>query len=929
MLKEGKKKSFKKLLLKSAVVISLFGTGIFVQDSTVFSESNAVTSQSQVSMKDGTILHAWCWSFNTIRDNMKAIKDAGYTSVQTSPINAVVAGKGGDKSLSNWYYHYQPTLYTIGNYQLGTEAEFIEMNKVAEEYGIKIIVDAVLNHTTSDYNQVDSYIKSIPNWTHGNAQVKNWNDRYEVTQKALLGLYDWNTQSSDVQQYLLQFLKKAVADGADGFRYDAAKHIELPGEYGSNFWNVILNNGSEFQYGEVLQDGISNDAGYANLMSITASNYGQQIRNALRDRRMNSGNLANYQASVDPSKLVLWVESHDNYANDDKESTWMSDEDIKLGWAMITARAKGTPLFFSRPVGGGNGNRFPGQSKIGDAGSNLYKDTSVAAVNKFHNAMVGESEYIRNPNGDEQVVMIERGTKGAVLVNLVNNDKNLNSETKLANGTYTDKISGKTFTVSNNRITGNIPSRSVVVLYQGEDTPSTTSSVSISGYKEGVNRISEPKEVTLKSSNVKSATYKINDGSEVDFKDGTKLTVGQDLKIGESVTITLTMTDASGKVSSKKYTFTKEDPNAQTTIYFDNPDNWSTVYAYMYSSKDTKLLGEWPGTQMTKDNSGRYSISVPKSYESDGVKVLFTNNQGAQYPQNVGFDLKVNGIYSKTGLTGTASEVEYKEEVVKENIPFETQTKENPELTKGETKTISEGKDGVKEVTYKVEYTDGVETAREKISEKTVTEATPKVVEVGTKEKEADEAIASRVYFNNSQNWNKVYAYVYDSQGKPVVGTWPGKEMSKDEYGYYIELSKDLSGGKIIFNNPDTKVQYPAQNKAGYDIELGHIYDIDGKHQAVLPEEGVTRITFDNPGGWDAANVYAYYGNPIQMPLGAWPGKAMTKDSQGNFYIDLPKTYADSNVKILFNKPNSNVQFPSAVGFEFSLDGHYTKDGLK
>lgn len=929
MLKKGKKKSFKKLLLKSAVVISLFGTGIFVQDSTVFSESNAVTSQSQVSMKDGTILHAWCWSFNTIRDNMKAIKDAGYTSVQTSPINAVVAGKGGDKSLSNWYYHYQPTLYTIGNYQLGTEAEFIEMNKVAEEYGIKIIVDAVLNHTTSDYNQVDSYIKSIPNWTHGNAQVKNWNDRYEVTQKALLGLYDWNTQSSDVQQYLLQFLKKAVADGADGFRYDAAKHIELPGEYGSNFWNVILNNGSEFQYGEVLQDGISNDAGYANLMSITASNYGQQIRNALRDRRMNSGNLANYQASVDPSKLVLWVESHDNYANDDKESTWMSDEDIKLGWAMITARAKGTPLFFSRPVGGGNGNRFPGQSKIGDAGSNLYKDTSVAAVNKFHNAMVGESEYIRNPNGDEQVVMIERGTKGAVLVNLVNNDKNLNSETKLANGTYTDKISGKTFTVSNNRITANIPSRSVVVLYQGEDTPSTTSSVSISGYKEGVNRISEPKEITLKSSNVKSATYKINDGSEVDFKDGTKLTVGQDLKIGESVTITLTMTDASGKVSSKKYTFTKEDPNAQTTIYFDNPDNWSTVYAYMYSSKDTKLLGAWPGTQMTKDNSGRYSISVPKSYESDGVKVLFTNNQGAQYPQNVGFDLKVNGIYSKTGLTGTASEVEYKEEVVKENIPFETQTKENPELTKGETKTISEGKEGVKEVTYKVEYTDGVETAREKISEKTVTEATPKVVEVGTKEKEADEAIASRVYFNNSQNWNKVYAYVYDSQGKPVVGTWPGKEMSKDEYGYYIELSKDLSGGKIIFNNPDTKVQYPAQNKAGYDIELGHIYDIDGKHQAVLPEEGVTRITFDNPGGWDAANVYAYYGNPIQMPLGAWPGKAMTKDSQGNFYIDLPKTYADSNVKILFNKPNSNVQFPSAVGFEFSLDGHYTKDGLK
>ena len=48
---------------------------------------------------------------------MQAIKDAGYTSVQTSPINQVVVGNGGNKSLKNCYYQYQPTLHTIGNYQ--------------------------------------------------------------------------------------------------------------------------------------------------------------------------------------------------------------------------------------------------------------------------------------------------------------------------------------------------------------------------------------------------------------------------------------------------------------------------------------------------------------------------------------------------------------------------------------------------------------------------------------------------------------------------------------------------------------------------------------------------------------------------------------------------------------------------------------------
>ena len=537
-LKKKMKKSLGSLLILTAI-----GAGGLVQ-------VKVVNADEQVSMKDGTILHAWCWSFNTIKDNMQAIKDAGYTSVQTSPINTVVAGEGGNKSLKNWYYQYQPTIYKIGNYQLGTEEEFKEMNRVADQYGIKIIVDAVLNHTTSDYNQISQEIKNIPNWTHGNTGISNWHNRYDVTQNALLTLYDWNTQNEYVQQYLLNYLKQAVADGADGFRYDAAKHIELPGEYGSNFWNVILNNGSEFQYGEILQDDVSNDAGYGKLMSITASNYGQKIRSALKDRHISAGNLMNYQVSgVDAANLVTWVESHDNYANDDQESTWMNDSDIRLGWAMITARAKGTPLFFSRPVGGGNGTRFPGQSQIGDAGSNLYKDATVTAVNKFHNAMVGESEYLRNPGGDEQVAMIERGTKGAVIVNLVDGDKQINSETNLADGTYTDKVSGRQFNVSNGRITGSVPSRSAVVLY--DDQASQAAQVSVDGYKEGDNSISKATEVTLKAKNADSATYKLGNGQEVAYKDGDKVTVGEGLEAGQSTTLTLTATGADGQSTTK------------------------------------------------------------------------------------------------------------------------------------------------------------------------------------------------------------------------------------------------------------------------------------------------------------------------------------------------------------------------------------------
>lgn len=931
-------------LVKKAVsvtlVLSMFaGIEQAFTITSVNGETIVASSNQQVSMKDGTVLHAWCWSFNSIKENMAAIKEAGYTSVQTSPINAVVVGNGGDKKFTEqWYYHYQPTAYTIGNYQLGTEAEFIEMNRVAEQYGIKIIVDAVLNHTTSDYNAISSEVKSIPKWTHGNTKIENWGSRWDVTQNSLLQLWEWNTQNPEVQQYLLKFLKNAVADGADGFRYDAAKHIELPGEYpnefGSNFWNVILNNGSEFQYGEVLQDNISRDADYANLMSITASQYGHSIREILRNRNANAGNLGNYQAGVDPSKLVLWVESHDTYANgktdSESESAWMSDEDLKLGWAMITARAKGTPLFFSRPVGGGNGKRFPEQTKIGDAGSNLYKDPTIVAVNKFHNAMVGQSEYIRNPNGDTNVAMIERGTQGAVIANLSDSEKSLNTETKLANGTYTDQISGKTYTVSNGRLSGSIARRSVLVLTKGDDN---LASLSVQGYQEGSHTfLTDTLNLTLQTSNTSEATYSVNNGAPIKFENGKVITIGSQVQFGETVTVTLSAKNAKGETVQSVYRFTKEDPNANTTIRFENPDKWTDVFVYMYNAKGDKLLGAWPGTKMEKDGTGLLAITLPKSYETDGVKVLFSNNKGAQYPQSLGFEFKSGGTYSKDGLVPEKPKSEFKEENEELPIPFETEYVDNPELEKGQKVTRVEGQDGVKTITYRSEYIGDQLVSKTKISETVSKEPVTQVVEVGTKVSNIEQKIAHRVYFNNSQGWSKVYAYVYDNKGVPLVGNWPGKEMSQDEYGYYIELGEEFAGGKVIFNNPDTKVQFPAQNKPGYDLELGQVYELDGSHRAVLPEpvaEDFTRITFENPGGWSAANVYAYYGNPIQLPLGAWPGQAMLKDSKGHFYIDLPEEYANSNVKLLFNKPNSTIQFPVSVGFDFKVDGHYTKDGLK
>ena len=92
----------------------------------------------------GAILHAFCWSFQTIKENMKQIADAGFTMVQTSPANKCFVGDDGGLEIfgkGKWYYHYQPVEWTIGNYQLGSKADFIAMTTEARKYGITVLVD--------------------------------------------------------------------------------------------------------------------------------------------------------------------------------------------------------------------------------------------------------------------------------------------------------------------------------------------------------------------------------------------------------------------------------------------------------------------------------------------------------------------------------------------------------------------------------------------------------------------------------------------------------------------------------------------------------------------------------------------------------------------------------------------------------------------
>lgn len=656
------------LMVISAFTFSL--SSVSFNAAEVQTDTTSVSEQSNPyglteNISDGVILHAWCWSFNTIKANLQNIAEAGYTSVQTSPINQCIVGDNGGMQLygdGKWYYHYQPTLYTIGNYQLGTLEEFESLCSEADKYGISIIVDVVANHCSSDYNAISSEIKELPGGAfHSGFGIGDYNNRYQCTQGQLLSLYDLNTQNTNVQQMILNYLKSCVAAGANGFRFDAAKHIELPDDapdngidFASDFWPVVLNNGSEFQYGEILQDSGSRTAAYAEYMSVTASSYGSVLREAVKSGNFNASNLESYRSDGAPTnKLVTWVESHDNYTGD---GTWnqLDSQDIRQAWAVIAARGDTTPLFFNRPDGSSTTDQW-GKNQIGIAGDDNYCHPEVVAVNQFRNAMVGLPNKLSNPTGSDSVLMIERGSAGAVIINASDSDVTLDCATDVANGDYEDNATGAAFKVTNGKLQGTVKAGAVAVIYNSELVKLPTVSISQSG-----GEFRGTLTLTLTARNTTTATYKIGNSSAVNFTTGDTITIGADMAENTSVDITLYGENEEGE-DTKTYTFTKlATPfiDGETVVYFDNSKyNWSSVCLYAYyrdSNNNVIENNSWPGIPMTDLGGDMYGYVLDESWNYSTAHVIFNNNNnGTQYPSGEGYEISKgeSKIFNGSGLS--------------------------------------------------------------------------------------------------------------------------------------------------------------------------------------------------------------------------------------------------------------------------------------
>ena len=669
-------------------------------ESTLATASQAAKYGLADDIQDGAILHAWCWSFNTIKENMKDIAAAGFTTVQTSPANECKDTYSNMKLMGNdeingtdgcWWWQYQPTDWKIGNYQLGSRDDFKAMCAEADKYGIKVIVDVIPNHTTPDLAKVsDNLYNAVggkDNLYHANGfkEITQWGNRYECTTGQMGGLPDVNTENPDFQAYFLKYLNDLIACGADGFRYDTAKHIGVPSDpldkksTRNNFWPVVtgeesangvtLSDKNVFTYGEVLQGDNVPESEYAKYMRMTASSYGESLRGAVTGNSFDVDTISNWR-HASPGRLVTWVESHDTYCNAGVSSR-MTDEQLRLAWAVIAARKDGTPLFYSRPDGsnGASGNRW-GNNVLGAKGNNEFKSTEVREVNLFRNAMAGKSEYLRNPGKDSQILQIDRGTEGTVIINLKEESVNINSDTKMNDGTYKDQVSGRTFTVSNGKISGTLDKRKVAVIYNKDQE-----SVGISSTTGSNSFSTDTLDVKLSAKNVQNATYTTSEGASGSYTDGDIIAVGAKSQIGDTITVTVKGTGTKGEVTdSAEFKKTEKDPylkyiDGSYDVYIKKPDGWGDkINCYAYVDEKTNN-GKWPGVEMKYLGEGVYAYNLPDDFKN--ASIIF-NDGVSQYPAAQQAGLEFTKGQSMAYINGSWTKVEKKADDIK--ITFSADT---------------------------------------------------------------------------------------------------------------------------------------------------------------------------------------------------------------------------------------------------------------
>ncbi|MDE5778700.1 MAG: leucine-rich repeat protein [Lachnospiraceae bacterium] len=890
-------------------------------------------------IQGSSILHCWNWSYKTIEENMEIIAECGYTAVQTSPAQQPkdytyqgnvcsevgypgVAGKG------NWWKMYQPVTFNVcdnGQTWLGTKAELESMCATAEKYGIKVIVDIVANHLgnisgwqnsmTDISPQVGEYwcedMMTDPSYWHINdLQIWMSDGRKDVTQ-GTMGMPDLNTGDKRVQKFVYEYLDELIDCGVDGFRFDAAKHIETDEddpEFASDFWNTVLNEarshyskktgGTLYVYGEILNriDELPFTA-YTKNMSITDNSAGNNLLNSVRYGGI--GGLGSC-FPIDDSKSVVWCESHDTYMGEG--SRYATDTSVVQAWGIVGSKKDVASLFFARPyyskdtlIDDTNGKERPNMGDdvepalMGKCETYTWASKEVAAVNHFNNYYHNE----KSVQGNEGSIGYCRRGDGMVIINLAGPGAVSLGAQGLPAGSYKDEVSGTTFTCDGTTVSGTIGGDyGIAVLYKGaRPNPSNIYPVDLRSNKDnGSAYYTDKLKLKLTARYADTATYSCSTGEKGSFKDQDVVYVGEGLATGEKITVTLTGRNARGTYT-ESYTYTKQDVDMDSCIFFTTSKNWVRANAYIYHAvgKETdKTLSGWPGNAMFEygeDAEGHtiYALEVP---ELDTYNSVIFNNNVSELGESIG----------KYGQLFDADTGKWSDYYTPNPDGIKISTDLQPCEIRGE-----------KKVTFTVENADdatySVDGSAPVSFKGTVT------LTLGTGKEAGDSTVVKIGATKNGKTKEKSFTYTI-GEDLPMLSISEDSKCFTNKFDVTVSAENVTEATYQLGDESPKAFEGSKTLTIGENAQAGELVSLivsgtGSNGKTVMISRGYVKtgtvvsndIFFKNTDSW--AEVYAYMWNVASEENNAeWPGEKMEEAEEGIYKIEVPEDKFDH---IIFN----------------------------
>ena len=462
-------------------------------------------------------------------------------------------------------------------------------------------------------------------------------------------------------------------------------------------------------------------------------------------------------------------------------------------------------------------------------------------------------------------------------------------------GTYTDLVTGKTYTGSTITVDAPATQGQLRVLVKdwkggqiGEDgpfiyneTPKSKSEAdqAYDGHEEDGTTWVEPQtnefglkfsqnggtfrtntvtvEVSL-SGKATSGWFQVEGKDKVELAPGEtkKFTIGEDMNFKQSKTVTwYAKNDKSEKNGS--VSFTKVDPNASITVYV-KADNAPTIYAWVPGTPAKELTGAWHGQTMDgpeeiggvnywyKTFDGVESFNVILNNGNDKQSSDITGITGDIYLEYDGgssvktLDAPVNTT-AKVTLSPNGGDFEKTISVtatLSDNAKsgwYKIGNGEQVALTPGKPSTFTLGADMMegesKTVTWSATNAENVT----KTGSATFNKIKEVVVPTPT---------GIFAYFLAPSDWSQVDCWAWNGSDNYTGGNWPGVACTKTgekKNGLDVWMWKydgDLTDAptKIIFNNANN-----GQQTADLDFVNGAVYNRDGKTNEVVT--GINQAT--------------------------------------------------------------------------------------